>query len=58
MDSSLVDATVPKRKLIAESETEFAKPAVVGTRLADPDGAGMIDVGLLVGVLRERQSDL
>jgi len=47
--AGLVDSAISKCKLITQSKTELAEPAVVGARLADPDGAGMVGVCLLVG---------
>jgi hypothetical protein len=48
MGASLVDLAIAKRELIAQSKSKFAQPPVIGTRLANPDGTGVVAMSLFV----------
>lgn len=49
----LVDATITKRILLTQGQSELDEPLVVGEARTNPLGAGVVAVGLAVGGRRQ-----
>jgi len=48
--------SIPILVFLAEPESKFTQPAIIGSTLTNPNCARMIDVGLLIRSIRKRTS--